>query len=223
MERTTPDISNLKLVYLFSGNCSRQNSREKFLRLLGDLPTRRSLSLSSDHPPLLFGPKNFFPSPQTTPARGKKNVFRLLGANFGAKVLVKSAPSRAPPCSTPSRGEEAELRAGGGRLAKEALHQRSHLEVEMNFGANHPRHIQLEIGFRKKAQKARQAFGASPGGPGCACGSASGVPVGAPLGTWVGTRGALRGALHPKSLETSKTYETLGFLHPLRRANEARK
>ena len=58
---------------------------------------------------------------------------------------------------------------------------------------------------------------------GAPCGNASGVPVGAPLGTWVGTRGALRGALHPKSLETSKTYETLGFLHPLRRANEARK
>ena len=101
--------------------------------------------------------------------------------------------------------------------------QKAQREVEMNFGAKHPRHIQLEIGFRKKAQKARQAFGASPGGPGCTCGSASGVPVGAPLGTWVGTRGALRGALHPKSLETSKTYETLGFLHPLRRANEARK
>ena len=89
----------------------------------------------------------------------------------------------------------------------------------MNFGANHPRHIQLEIGFRKKAQKARQAFGASPGGPGCTwerlwstCGSASGNLGGH-------SRGAQRRTApeEPGNLENVRNPR---FLHPLRRANE---
>ena len=105
----------LKLVYLFSGNCSRQNSREKFLRLLGDLPTRRSLSLSSDHPPLLFGPKNFFPSPQTTPARGEENIFRLLGANFGATLPLPLARLPRTALLHPSKGRSRAERRRGPR------------------------------------------------------------------------------------------------------------
>ena len=65
-------------------------------------------------------PKISLPLPRPHQPVRAKGIFRLLGANFGAKIPVALAPSRARPCPTLER-VEAEPSAGGGQLVSEAF------------------------------------------------------------------------------------------------------
>ena len=77
-------------------------------------------------------PKISLPLPRPHQPVREKGVFRLLGANFGAKIPVALAPSRARPCPTLER-VGAEPSAGGGQLVRESLQEGSHREVENFF------------------------------------------------------------------------------------------